>query len=107
LTLAIHGDEPGFGYRFIADEIEAESGISASERRVWRLCSQQRIWSHFSKKRGLNRKAGPPVHDDLVQRDFTAQRANQLWLTDIERHEAFLNLAVVKGHRFMLVAAGM
>jgi hypothetical protein len=42
-----------------------------------------------------------------VQRDFTAQRANQLWLTDIERHEAFLNLAVVKGHRFMLVAAGM
>jgi putative transposase len=74
---------------------------------VWRLCSQQRIWSHFSKKRGLSRKAGPPVHDDLVQRDFTAQRANQLWLTDIERHEAFLNLAVVKGHRFMLVAAGM
>ena len=80
---AIHGDERGFGYRFIADKIEAESGIPGSERRVWRLCSQQRIWSHFSKKRGLNRKVGPPVHDDLVQRDFTAQQANQLWLTDI------------------------
>ena len=24
------------------------------------------------KKRGLNRKAGPPVHDDLVRRQFTA-----------------------------------
>ena len=85
-TVAIHGDEPGFGYRFNADEIEAESGIPASERRVWRLCSQRRIWSSFSKKRGLNRKAGPPVHDDVVQRDFTVQRANQLWLTDITEH---------------------
>ena len=32
-ALDIHGDEPAFGYRFIADEIEAEAGISASERR--------------------------------------------------------------------------
>ncbi|MFM9921348.1 IS3 family transposase, partial [Lacisediminihabitans sp. H27-G8] len=59
----------------------------------------QRIWSHFSKKRGLNRKAGPPVHDDLVQRDFTAQRANQLWLTDITEHwtdEGKLYLCAIK-----------
>jgi putative transposase len=53
---------------------------------VWRLCFQQRIWTVFSKKRGLNRKAGPPIHDDLVQREFTAGRANQLWLTDITGH---------------------
>ena len=95
----IHSDEPGFGYRFIADEIEAESGITASERRVWRLCSQQRIWSTFSKKRGLNRKAGPPVHDDLVQREFSADRANQLWLTDITEHwtdEGKLYLCAIK-----------
>ncbi|MCY7287634.1 MAG: IS3 family transposase [Cryobacterium sp.] len=98
-ALDIHGDEPGFGYRFIADEIEAEAGITASERRVWRLCSQQRIWSTFSKKRGLNRKAGPPVHDDLVQRQFTAERANQLWLTDITEHwtdEGKLYLCAIK-----------
>jgi putative transposase len=30
----------------------------------------------FAKKRGLTRKAGPPVHDDLVQRKFTATRPN-------------------------------
>ena len=35
----------------------------------------------FSKNRGLNRKAGPPVHDDLVDRQFTAHAADQLWLT--------------------------
>ena len=29
------------------------------------------------------------------------------WLTDIERHEAFSDRAVVKGHRLVLVAASM
>jgi len=53
---------------------------------VWRLCSQEQLWSVFAKKRGLSRKAGPPVHDDLVERDFTAERPNQLWLTDITEH---------------------
>lgn len=81
-----HRDDPAFGYRFISDEIEAEAGLTASERRVWRLCSEQRLWSAFSKKRGLNRKAGPPVHDDLVLRDFTAKRPDQVWLTDITEH---------------------
>jgi transposase InsO family protein len=26
------------------------------------------------------------VHDDLVERQFTAARPNQLWLTDITEH---------------------
>ncbi len=43
---------------------------------------------------------------DLVQRDFSASRPNELWVADIERHEALLNRAVVKGHRLRLVAAG-
>jgi len=103
-AIDIHDDDPAFGYRFISDEL-ADAGHVASERRVWRLCSQQQIWSVFAKKRSLNRKAGPPVHDDLVGRDFTATAPNRLWLTDIERHEALLNRAVVKGHRLRSVAA--
>ena len=89
-----HRDDPAFGYRFIADELAAQ-GFTASERRVWRLCSQQRLWSVFAKKRGLNRKAGPPVHDDLVERDFTATAPNQLWLTDITEHRTTWIPAVV------------
>ncbi len=53
----------------------------------------------FSRKRGLNRKPGPPVHDDRVQRDFTATVPNQLWLTDITEHptaEGKLYLCAVK-----------
>lgn len=68
----IHHDDPEFGYRFIADELPAR-GIVAGENRVARLCSRQQIWSLHAKKRGLNRKAGPPVHDDLIDRHFTAE----------------------------------
>ena len=75
-ALDIHHDDPAFGYRFIADEL-ARQGITASENRVARLCSQERIWSVFAKKRGLSRKPGPPVHDDLVDRRFIAARPGQ------------------------------
>lgn len=94
----IHHDDPAFGYRFIADELAA-LGIEASENRVQRLCSQQRIWSVFARKRGLSRKPGPPVHDDLVERQVTASRPDELWLTDITEHpttEGKLYLCAIK-----------
>ena len=74
-ALDSHHDDPAFGYRFIADQL-AERGIAASENRVQRLCTQQGIWSVFAKKTGLSRRAGPPLHDDLVDREFTATAAN-------------------------------
>ncbi|MDQ0078281.1 transposase InsO family protein [Arthrobacter oryzae] len=97
-ALDIHADDPAFGYRFIADELPGK-GILAGENRVQRLCRDHGIWSVFSKKRGLNRKPGPPVHNDLVERDFTATAPNELWLTDITEHptaEGKLYLCAVK-----------
>ena len=97
-ALDVHRDDPAFGYRFIADELK-DQGLAAGENRVQRLCSSQRIWSVFAKKRGLTRKAGPPVHDDLVKRDFTATAPNRLWLTDITEHrtdEGKLYLCAIK-----------
>ncbi len=94
----IHHDDPEFGYRFIADELE-QQGVAASRNRVNRLCSLQRLWSVHSRKRGTGRRPGPPVHDDLVRRKFTAQAPNQLWLTDISEHptaEGKLYLCAVK-----------
>lgn len=41
----------------------------------------------------------PPVHDDLVQRDFTADGPNRLWLADITEHrtaEGKLYLCAIK-----------
>ena len=56
----------------------------------------------------MDRKPGPPVHDDLLKvidkhgrltRDFTAQAPNTKWLTDITEHptaEGKLYLCAVK-----------
>jgi putative transposase len=94
VALDIRQEDPGYEYRFISDEL-ADAGIKASERRVWRLCSQQRIWAVFAKKTGIRPKAGPPVHDDLVKRNFTASRVNELWLTDITEHLLLIQQAGV------------
>jgi transposase InsO family protein len=94
-----HEEAPTFGYRLIADEL-TDLGFEVSERRVWRLCSQQGIVSATTRKRrGKAGKQGPPVHDDLVQRQFTAAGPNQLWLTDITEHwtgEGKLYLCAIK-----------
>ena len=81
-AIDIHSDDPEFGYRFIADELPGR-GVRASRNRVGRLCTQQRLWSVHPNKRGLTRKPGPPVHDDLVEWAFTAEQVDRLWLTDI------------------------
>jgi transposase InsO family protein len=82
-----HGDDPAFGYRFLADELE-RAGVAVGERRVWRLCSQQQLWSTTVRKgrRGKGKRPGPAVHDDHLQRDFTADEPNRKWVTDITEH---------------------
>lgn len=84
------------------------SSVSVIEQRppgsrvaAWRIASQNGWWSAFGKKkaRGGGKKAGPPVHDDLVGRDFTADAPNRLWLTGITEHrtvEGRLYLCAVK-----------
>jgi len=94
-----HRDDPEFGYRFLVDEAR-EAGEPMSERTAWRICSQLGWWSAFGKKRGRNgKRPGPPVHDDLVRRDFNAAAPNQLWLADITEHrtrEGKLYLCAIK-----------
>jgi transposase InsO family protein len=83
----VHFDDPEFGYRFIADELE-RAGHRVGERRVWRLCSEHKIWSTTTKKgrNGAGKHPGPALHDDLVQRNFTAPAPDLVWLTDITEH---------------------
>jgi transposase InsO family protein len=103
----IHADDPTLGYRFLTDEL-TDADITASENRVWRLCSIAGITASHHRKRGKADMPGPPVHDDLlavidgkgrVSHDFTATRPNQKWLTDITEHptgEGKLYLCAVK-----------
>ena len=110
-AMEIQREDPEFGYRFVADELKA-AGWKVSEKRVWRICSEAGLWSFHSKKRGKGGRPGPPVHDDLVQRKFTADTPNQLWLTDITEHptrEGKLYLCAIKdvfGNRIVGYAMG-
>ena len=95
-----HRDDPEFGYRFLVDEARG-AGESMAERTAWKICSVNGWWSAFAKRkgRGKGRKVGPPVHDDLVKRDFTANGPNRLWLADITEHrtgEGKLYLCAIK-----------
>jgi putative transposase len=55
---------------------------------VHRLCREHKIWSSTTKKgrRSSGKRPGPAVHDDLVNRDFSAPAPDVTWLTDITEH---------------------
>ncbi len=94
-----HRDDPEFGYRFLADEARRGRPVDGERTGVADLLGQG-WWSFFGKEgRGKAKHPGPPVHDDLVNRDFTADAPNQLWLTDITEHhtdEGKLYLCAIK-----------
>jgi len=83
-------------------------GITASENRVWRLCSTAGVFASHHRRRGKAGKPGPPVHDDLlavidakgrVTHAFVAAAPNEVWLTDITEHptgEGKLYLCAIK-----------
>lgn len=85
-----HRDDPEFGYRYLADEARHHGGQPMSARTAWAICSDNAWWSSFGKpRRSKARRPGPPVHDDLVNREFTtlATGPNQVWFTDITEHK--------------------
>ena len=94
----IHEEVPEFGYRLLCDQA-AERGLVMSERTAWKLCNSAGIKAKIVRKGPKASKSLPAIHDDLVQRNFTAVKPNQVWLTDITEHptrEGKLYLCAVK-----------
>ena len=76
----------------------ADEGIYlASESTMYRILREEDQVSHRERSKAPEKR--PVV-------SHAATGPNQVWSWDIERHEALLNLAVVKDHRPRLVAAG-
>jgi putative transposase len=93
-------------------------------RKVWRQlhregiavarCTVERLMGELGLegvRRGKPHKTTTPADSsarpaDLVERDFSATRPNQLWVADLERHEVLFDRAVMKGYRRRPVAAG-
>lgn len=85
-----------------------EAGIAVSRKTVAKLMRAQgiagissRTWHPATTVHGED----PFPVPDLVERQFNQGERDVAWFSDIERHEAFLNLAVVKGYRSASVAA--
>jgi transposase InsO family protein len=106
---AVHAANYGaYGYRKTWLALKRE-GVEVGRDRVKRLMRTHGLQG--AKRRGKPwrtttadpRALRPP---DLVDRDFTATRPDELWVADFERHEALHDRAVVKGHRGSSVAAG-
>ena len=112
------------GLKVEIKRVHAENFGIYGARKVWRQmkregfevarCTVERLMRELGLegvRRGKKRRTTIPDETasrpaDLVCRDFTALRPNRLWVVDLERHEALLYRAVVKGHRLRPVAAG-
>ena len=101
-NLAVYGADK------IWDQLNKE-GITVARCTVERLmrqigiqgCRRGRMWVRTTESDESQERPA-----DLVDREFHAVAPNVLWVADLERHEAPLNRAVVKGHRLGPVAAG-
>jgi putative transposase len=97
-----------YGVRKVWRQLIRE-GVDVARCTVERLMRQMGLQGairgrRYKKTTIVDEEAERPA--DLVQRNFTADRPNRLWVADLERHEALINRAVMKGHRPVLVAAG-
>ncbi|WP_062312181.1 IS3 family transposase [Demequina rhizosphaerae] len=85
----IHLDSRGtYGAPRVHAELRLGLGVRVGRKRVARLMRQAELQGvcHRRKRRGW--KPAPAAHDDLVQRQFRADRPNRLWFCDITQHRA-------------------
>jgi len=82
------------------------SGETAGRDQVGRLMRQLGIQGvrRGSQVRTTRVDSKAERHPDLVDRQFVATRPNALWVTDLERHEALLHRAAMKGRRLRALA---
>ena len=87
--VAIHADSRGtYGAPRVHAELRLGMGVRVGRKRVARLMRAARLHgvAHQRKHRRMGRL--PATHDDLVQRQFTADGPDRVWFTDITQHRA-------------------
>ncbi len=91
-----------YGYRRIADWVRREHGLRMNHKAVLRLMRKVGIRS-IARKRKVYRRLEDSPHDhrypNVLDRDFTATRPNQKWVTDvtwIQTRQGTVYLSVIK-----------
>ena len=87
------------------DEAPATVYAKLLDRGVY-LCSVPTMYRVLRGENEVRERRRQARHPAAKKPELVAVRPNEVWSWDIERHEALLDRAVVKGHRLQPVAAG-
>jgi putative transposase len=103
----IHARSRGtYGILRVKAALEIEQGLIVNTKLVKRIMRELGLRGLPGPRKGFKNLKNARTCEDLVQRQFTAAAPNQLWLTDIERHEALSNRVGVEDlHRRAVAAA--
>jgi putative transposase len=76
-----HGN---FGYRRITMVINRKYKKQYNEKRIRRLMDQTGLKSHIRRSNGYSTKTSyENIEENILNREFTAEKPNEKWVTDI------------------------
>lgn len=99
----LHAESPDKGYRRIRDDLERFHDTKISDKRTLRICRSRDIKSTIKyANNSCTRNAQNPqyVAENVLNRDFHADKPNEKWLTDVtefkwyegvEKHKVYLS----------------
>lgn len=96
---AIHQADPSKGYRRIRDDLQRYYHFNINDKRVLRICRILDIKSTIKyKNNSCTRSAANPQHiaENILNRDFHADKPNEKWLTDVTEFKWYEGLTVHK-----------
>ena len=95
----MHMEDSAKGYRRLRDDLEVFHGIPVNDKRVLRICRKRGIKSTIKyANNGCTRQAKNPqyIAENLLNRDFHAEKPNEKWLTDVTEFKWYDGIEVHK-----------
>ena len=95
----IHTESPDKGYRRIRDDLERYHDTKISDKRTLRICRSRDIKSTIKyANNGCTRNASNPqyIAENILDRDFHADKPNEKWLTDVTEFKWYEGVQVHK-----------
>lgn len=73
-----------YGYRRIVKWLKREKGLTVNHKKVWRITSSNNMLSVIRRKKTFHYKPnGNLIYENVMNRNFYADRPNEKWVTDI------------------------
>ena len=95
----IHEEDTSKGYRRINDDLERDYGIHINDKRALNICRAKDIKSTIKHaNNGCTRRADNPqfIAENILNREFTAEKPNEKWLTDVTEFKWYEGITVHK-----------